>query len=267
MSSSWLKDHYDLPVHPAISKFDPKEFLVGVELEIEAVKNPDACIGGNWKTECDIDHSLRNNGREFKFWPDTFESTIAHFEYLHSKLKTGDDPFSERTSVHVHVNCLNFDARQLRELVLMYALVEPLYLNFVGEKRTNSIFCVPLNFTTLPDSYKRDISHLIQVWHKYTAFNIMPLKQFGTIEFRHLYGTGDVKIFRTWLSAIRDLFLVIMNDPEFNLLSEFQKRTDPTDLAMKIVPTLAQNVPVKVLKELLKDSVLDVKLASGGFVK
>ena len=39
-------------------------------------------------------------------------------------------------------------------------------------------------------------------WNKYTALNLKPLNQHGTIEFRHLYGTWDKKVIITWTNLI-----------------------------------------------------------------
>jgi Putative amidoligase enzyme len=267
---TWLEATFDLPPNPQLNLYHGQPFLVGVELEIEAVADyKKAVMHDVWPCDSDIDHSLRNNGREFKFHPNTLSNTIEHFRYLHKHLNLGPDAFSERTSIHVHVNCRNYDANQLREIILMYAFVEPFYLRYVGDKRRNSIYCVPLNFTNMPDHYKRDIMHLCshKVWHKYTAFNILPLQQFGTIEFRHLYGTNDAEVFSKWLYAIKDLFDVINNQPNFNIMEQFQKRVDPVALVRRIVPTLTQGLQDGTIATMIKDSILDVKLAGGGFVK
>lgn len=243
-------------------------FCVGVELEIESIKNYGNLQENNtYDIVIDKDHSLRNNGHEFKTPPLSFDDAVKAFIDVHDKVAIGKDAFSDRTSIHVHVNCRDLEAVQLREIVLLYALLEPLYFNFVGEVRKNSIFCVPLNYTYLPDVYKKDITNMVKEWHKYTAFNIVPLGQFGTIEFRHLFGTGNTKIFVTWLNAIRDLFNFIREHKGFSILSILADGVSAADIAKTVCPTLTTGTSSTFLNDLLKNNLLDVKLASGGFYK
>lgn len=247
---------------------EKKGFVIGIELEIESIISNDNLVLKNlYNVYIDKDHSLRNNGYEYKFPPMDMETCIEAFKDTHKKLKLGKDPFSDRTSIHVHVNCRDLSAIQLRELVLKYALVEPLFFNFVGDVRKNSIFCVPLNYTYLPDVYKKEIANMVKEWHKYTAFNIVPLGQFGTMEFRHLFGTADVTVFTTWLKAIRDLFNIVRENPEQSILSDLAAGATAAELAKQICPTFAAEYSSNHLNVLLQNNLLDVKLASGGFYK
>jgi hypothetical protein len=258
-----IREFYPVLDHYGITS--NKEFLCGCEFEIEDVKDYK-----NIPTTIDVtnDSSLRNNGKEFKTPPQPIDLAVETFKQLHSSLKVGKQPFSERTSIHVHVNVRELDLVQARQLVLLYALYEPLFFDFVGNIRKNSIFCVPLNYTYLPSVYKLDIKGLKEKWHKYTAFNIIPMgpspdhQGFGTVEFRHLYGTNDAYVFETWLKAIKELYTIIMENPTFDILTELQG--DTVQLAYKTVPTLAYRLSPETIKTLIADSTLDVKLSAGG---
>lgn len=264
MSNEQVKNVFQLPQTPRLAKFGTKEFVCGCEFEIEAIKNYD-----NVSQQFSIveDHSLRNNGREFKTFPSTYEDSLELFKDLHEKLIVGKEPFSDRTSIHVHVNVRDLELSEVRQMILIYALLEPLFFDFVGEKRKNSIFCVPLNYTFLPSAYKSSTLVLLEKWknNKYTAFNILPINSFGTIEFRHLYGTNNKNVFSDWLSAIRELYTFIVKNPDFQLLRELSaERLKVSEFAMQVVPTLAAKVPGYYIDTITKDTLLDVKLASGG---
>jgi hypothetical protein len=259
-----VREHYNfLPQQPV----NTREFICGCEFEIEDVIN---------KYDVDkvfiveTDHSLRNNGWEFKTLPNTYNSTLELFKRLHTTLKLGKEPFSDRTSIHVHVNVRELQLAEVRQLILTYALLEPLFFEFVGQTRKNSIFCVPLNYTYIPSLYHKSSIEMHKKWHKYTAFNIVPMGPFGdnvalgTVEFRHLYGTADEAVFSKWLSSIKELYTFIEQANGFDLLKHLEKGIALPTLAMAVVPSLALAYSDSAINEMLKDTLLDVKLACGG---
>jgi len=94
----------------------PGTFIAGVELEIEDTLGVAGGLPGGWHSE--EDGSLRNYGMEFISPPLAADSLIAHFQHIHAKLstKTGkQEHFSDRTSIHVHVNCLDLTQEQVAE--------------------------------------------------------------------------------------------------------------------------------------------------------
>ena len=261
-----VTDLFGLNVHPdALTR----RFTCGVEYEIESIQEHDLC---DFPITIEKDNSLRNNGLEFKTTPMSFSDAVQLFLDLHNNIKLGADPYTDRTSIHVHVNCSQLSAVEVRQFVLTYALFEPLFFKFVGPVRQGSIFCVPLSYTYIPSNYKRDIIGLHSTWQKYTAFNICPLgpgkdgtEPLGTIEFRHLYGTGDVQVFTTWLSAIKELYDFIERTPNFDIV----KNLDQTayGLLTQIIPTFAKIYDPYEVNALCENSVLDVKLSVGGLSK
>lgn len=193
-------------------------FQAGIEYEIEAIQDWDDVPA--WALHrIEKDGSLRNNGREFITNPLNYEQHLKFFKELHSTIKLDfkKEPFSERTSIHVHVNCGDLSEEQTKALILCYALLEPVFFDFAGNARKHNIHCVPLSFTSLPGKYKKDLVSLIGAWSKYTAFNIVPLGNQCTIEFRHLGGTNDYDRFVKWLDLIKTLYDFIDKNKEFNL--------------------------------------------------
>lgn len=200
-----------------------KEFISGVEHEIENVLSYDALNHTYFHTESD--NSLRNNGVEFISNPLNFVSQVCAFDNLHGSIKYRpkggvDDAFTDRTSIHVHVNCMDLSLEATKAFILWYALFEPVFFSFVDKKRPNSIYCVPLDQTVLPNHYSKSVNHLTQMWSKYTAFNILPLRSQGTIEFRHMHGTNDKVLFVEWLTAIKQLW-------------EYSQKNFPSKLTLK----------------------------------
>ena len=239
------------------------ECIFGVEYEIEDLKKIEL-PKNKYGFVREADNSLRNSGFEFKTGPLAYEDAIGAFNWLHKTIQYGPLAFSERTSIHVHMNIGNFNFVEAKNLVLAYALLEPFFFDFVGESRKSSIYCVPLNYTTLPNYYHKTFDKLIDLpWHKYTAFNILPAKDFGTVEFRHLEGTNDLERFTKWLTGIKglhDKVHVVQFNPT-NILSDKRKTID---FARETVPVFTNHLTNDKIGEMMYDSILDVKLAVEG---
>lgn len=185
-------------------------FVCGVELEIEEVNLTSSGLA--WCNQRQIsveeDGSLRNNGKEFLLPPNYESDQVSLFTEFHNKspVRYGKNAFSSRTSTHVHVNVNYMTRPQVKTLMLLYSIFEPLAFQFCGEQRKANIHCVPLSYTHLPSLYSLDIVALINKWSKYTALNLIPVKNLGTVEFRHLGGTNNPDVFQAWLSFLSTLY-------------------------------------------------------------
>lgn len=179
--------------------------LLGIEIEVENMTKA-VPITHYWKLV--TDGSLRNHGVEFTSIPlrgKQLEPALRHLRYA---LRYYNNPdFSIRTSCHVHLNVRDMTWDQIKTLVLLYAIFERHFFTFAGTKREESIFCVPIYKTNLLgnlDNYEQRLNS----WHKYCALNLIPIigkddtKRYGTVEFRHLYGTDDPKTIIEWCNQI-----------------------------------------------------------------
>lgn len=188
------------------SHITEKAFTAGVELEIEDVrgfkKDPPPLF------VIEADGSLRNNGKEFISQPSNIATLVKGFKDLHAVLQHSKQPqpFSDRTSIHVHVNCLDLTTGEARSVVLWYALFEPVFFALVDASRRNNIHCVGLDQTVLSKVYRRTLPHYANAWSKYTALNVKPLTELGTIEFRHMEGHADAARFEDWLTILKALW-------------------------------------------------------------
>lgn len=201
------------------------------------------------------DGSLRNNGIEFVTRPVDFQEAIALFKSLHKGLTLGPNPFTARTSTHVHVNMCSMDLDQTKHFLLLYALLEPVFFEFAGPVRKHNIHCVPLNFTILPSIYNKPLQELAKMWTKYSAFNLAPLRTQGTIEFRHLYGTGDIEVYQQWLTMIKELWDFAFNNAPNTLFKLLSAEKTPQEICKMVIPS-ASTVNVD-----FTTSLIDVKLA------
>jgi hypothetical protein len=192
-----------------LSVADPV-LIMGAELEIEQLPlsfEPSRAYGGSWKT----DGSLRNNGYEFVSNPATL-SSMAYIigEVFKKNLIRQDTNYSERCSIHIHANCQDLAWKQVATICLLYQTFEHLLFNFIGGDRNKNIFCVPWYETQLTyniiDTMLANPGYAIKKWQKYTALNLLPLMNLGTIEFRHMAGNCDTEFIVNWANLIGCMF-------------------------------------------------------------
>lgn len=181
------------------------DLLVGIECEIE-----------NWPFDIEQRHfgftfeddgSLRNNGREAITAPTYTKHVPYILKTLFDRFKiTQENNYSTRCSTHVHVNCQDLTIEQVKMLCLLYQVLERPLFGFIGHERQDNIFCVPWSQCSMTSdfAYKfmNDPAVTTRYWQKYTALNILPLRDRGTVEFRHLEGTCDLKRIVNWLNLI-----------------------------------------------------------------
>lgn len=201
-------------IEPEFEMVD-KNTYIGVEMEIENCREY-IKINPYWTTT--DDGSLRHYGAEFLTPPIRAWRIENALKHLFNDLNK-DVEFSERTSVHIHMNVRTLTIKQLQVLLLTYILFEKTLFHYVGQERYRNVFCVPLVETTIG----QELNSLFQYdslgdtqWHKYTACNLLPIYQKGTLEFRHMHGTGDIKKIITWINFLLSLKkFALRNDPSY----------------------------------------------------
>lgn len=225
-----FENHWPLKKH---YQFCNPNVLLGVEIEVENIKNE---VDLNHYWNCVEDNSLRNYGHEFVSRPLRARSIPYAIEHLKQALYYNNDPiFSNRTSVHVHLNVRDFTIERLQVFLLLYCVFEKHFFNIAGTRRENNIFCIPLWKSEQPihlNCWPTDL----QKWNKYNALNLGCIlgnginTNLGTIEFRHLYGTLDTDILYPWIDSIihlRDfsrllpLYILVEKIKNLNTTSEY----------------------------------------------
>lgn len=180
--------------------------MVGIEIEVENITQQVIPLA-YWDAKSD--GSLRNNGIELVSVPLQIKQVQLALEHVFDVLNQNNKPdFSNRTSIHIHVNCRDLTQDQLYNFILLYAIFEKHFYKVVGSKRLNSIFCVPVFRTNQLKHLNTVVYGLSPDWHKYCGLNLLPLYQnsvtqgYGTIEFRHLHGTSDQQEILEWINDI-----------------------------------------------------------------
>lgn len=193
--------------------------FIGIEVEVERVLRTSNLfsLGDNFLWNNIEDGSLRNNGREFVSIPIKGDSIPYALNILNTTLHKEKGcvahEFTDRTSVHVHMNGRDLTFEQFANLVLTYIVVEPLLYSFVGGDREKNIFCVPITqssmlrtvallFNGFETGDTSDVSSALSSWYKYTGFNLLPILSYGTIEYRHMLGTSDEELLSKWINLI-----------------------------------------------------------------
>lgn len=192
-------------------KLIDKNTYLGIEVEVENVQRFYR-TSPHWQMI--EDGSLRNDGKEFVSLPIKAWRVEQALDVLFKNLNK-DIEFTERTSIHVHMNIRTLTIPQLETLILTYIVFERALFNFIGEDRYNNIFCVPIVET----QFGSNLSNLIRKkqlafqWQKYTAMNALPIWDKGTLEFRHLGGTKDIKRILTWINLLLSLKIFALQKP------------------------------------------------------
>jgi Putative amidoligase enzyme len=248
---------------------DPS-LLYGLELEIEGIPcNPiDLYVTG---MRGEPDNSLRTNvyGQPWEYItkPATYSILYAMLDQFFKRAEfTMEKNYSERCSVHVHANVLDFNPEQLKSLCLLYQVFERLFYDFAGNDRDKNIFCVPWSQTNMThqmiDNMTEQGIPRLREWQKYTGMNLIPVATQGTVEFRHMPGTPDINRIMSWCSLIGCLFASARNVPYEKLkkaIIEVNTTSAYTGILTQVFGKWANLFTSIEKDQLLEDGVLDVK--------
>lgn len=178
-----------------------KDGIVGIELEVEAnrpfgdapptgwVAKPDGSLRGNYNME------FVSNG------PISANKLDDRITKLCSFIKPSDPQHSSRTSLHVHVNCLDMETTDVWSGLLFALLVEPSLMGYVDPCRRANKFCSPFGYSyamNLSQAAKYRAFSFDENRIKYTAIAPHNLSTLGTIEFRLHQGTNDPAKISYW---------------------------------------------------------------------
>ena len=190
------------------------DLVIGLELETEKC---DRYTGGEYMAKAvplnfmvETDGSLRGSAYEFISRPMKSTYALTALDMFFKAMGFTADNYSDRCSVHVHVNCTDMTTEQVSNVALLYSMTEDILFEFIGGDRDTNIFCVPWNQcraqVDLVERFVTDAPSTLRGWNKYTALNLIPLKTQGTIEFRQMHGTSDIAKLTTWINIIGCMF-------------------------------------------------------------
>lgn len=211
---------------PFLSKTDGRQ--IGIEIEIETSNDhypkPDRMDEKSKFWSSVNDGSLRTSkgekggGREFICRrPIPFDKAEEALIELQGFLKTSRSKvkYSNRTSVHVHVNVQDMTLTELVNALCVYYIAEPLMGRYNGFERENNLHALPISAS--PHLIESLIEFLrtqrVAKGLKYSALNYMnlysggPRRAFGTLEFRQGRGiTSEPTETLEWINLIQTIF-------------------------------------------------------------
>lgn len=222
---------------------------VGLEIECEGNKFPKDSPTEGWKYVHDGSLRGQDNAEYVLKTPVRFTEVP---EYVNSLFKALDDygtvlDFSNRTSVHVHLNVQDFHLDRLCAFTSLYFCLEEILTEWCGEHRVGNLFCLraidaPATVFQLKRFFQADGVWSISDRLHYAGLNIHALQKFGSIEIRTLRGVTDPDTVIKWVSILQRLYE----------LSDTY--TDPR----QVVDGFSGNGPEAFLKNILGDLYDDV---------
>lgn len=182
------------------------------------------------------DHSLRGeeNAEYVLAKPISFSEVPKALKKLYGKLKTKKAVLndSNRTSVHVHLNCQDFFLNRLTAFLGIYFTLEEILTEWCGEERVGNLFCLRAKDAEaiigwikrfIASDGKAPIPDIL----RYSNLNTHALFKFGSLEIRSLRGSSDPELIETWVSILQRLYEVSDNFPDPRTVCTLVSGTGP----------------------------------------
>ena len=243
--------------------------LIGIEIEVENIDEDLECESnlGQYFWHIKADGSLRDCGKEFVSVPlevGAIPYALQHLNHVFTAYEV-EPNFTNRCSIHIHVNVLDMTITELLVFILLYFIYEKHFFTVAGTKRESNIFCVPLNESDSinyilgnlkyisKNDYASYLETLCSNWRKYNALNLACIygnsvvHGYGTVEFRHLYDTLDNKILSNWIKSIC-------------YLKQFSKQYSLKHLLEFLKSSCTTSEYVELYRKIFKDTALPINL-------
>ena len=190
---------------------------VGIEIEVEG-KNLIYNHTTNFPAKYWVykeDHSLRGeeSGEYVLVRPVKFDEVDKAITELFKCFKANKTKFddSNRTSVHVHLNCQSFFLNRLASFMALWFSVEEILTQWCGEHRVGNLFCLRSRDATAIISHlckflKSDGKYELSDHLHYAGFNANALRKFGSIEIRTMRGVSDQKTITDWVGILQRIY-------------------------------------------------------------
>lgn len=234
---------------------------VGIEVEVEGEGVQAIGIKG-WNTVGD--GSLRGESAEYVLRRPISRKNVSEYLYrLHKALNDSKMiKVSDRTGVHVHINCQQLDFEGTLKFVALFLILEPLLVNYCGEDREGNLFCLrskdaesmvsALHNATTIGSFRNMQRN---TW-RYAALNMTSLQKYGSLEFRSLGTPQDVREIEEWVKILLAVF---------DASQSFEKSTDMIEdvsirgatnflsrVLDKMAPALLSRIDINVPRALME---------------
>ena len=198
---------------------------VGLEIEVEGNKfpKPEGYEGTHQPVRLNDstfwsyvhDGSLRgaDNAEYVLTKPVMFDKVPEAIDDIFSRMASYGSVISEsnRTSVHVHLNCQDFHLNRLTALLALYFTFEEVLTEWCGDHRVGNLFCLraidaPAIVSQVKKFIRTDGSYQLQDHLHYSGLNTNALFKLGSLEWRTLRGCSDPQIILNWVAILQRLY-------------------------------------------------------------
>lgn len=189
----------------------PVDGDIGCEIEVEGYNLP-RCKSW-WRNE--EDGSLKGEEtREYVLAePQNLQGLQSALEYLdglYTKYESRVDD-TVRAGVHIHINCQKLTLTQLYNFMVVYLILENVLVKWCGEYREGNLFCLRTTdaeylLRAIKDGLADGKGRLKANYHRddlrYASMNLKALGDYGSVEFRAMRGTRDLKLIYQWAEVL-----------------------------------------------------------------
>lgn len=189
--------------------------VLGVEVEVEGTRLPMLLPGFNIVKEGSLRKVGDEEGKEYVFQgPAPMDVALDKLARLRHALYKKDPrtyvQFSNRTSVHVHVNVTDLKVEEWFTFLFLWVLYEEALIHFCGDERKGNLFCLSSRdaeglLFTLEEFTETGQFHHINDEVRYCAVNTAATPKYGSVEFRTMRGTMDENVLTPWLATLVSL--------------------------------------------------------------
>lgn len=222
-SAGYVDDPSQFTISSLLGKHKKVKGQIGLEIEVEGNKFPkespyndedsSKLIPKVWKYT--HDGSLRGNDNAeyilrqpimFNEVPDALNDLWGMFKDYGSVL---DD--SHRTSVHVHLNALDWHLNRVAAFAGLYFSVEEILTSWCGDIRVGNLFCLrakdaPAIIGKLREFLNTGMMSVFDEGLHYAAFNAHSLTDKGSIEIRTMRGVNDPNVILVWVETLQHIY-------------------------------------------------------------
>lgn len=251
------------------------DLVIGFELETENCQTLPRDFGeqlNRFNLRIESDGSLRGSAYEFLTLPMKTTNALAVLTDWFAYSKLTEENYSDRCSIHVHVNCTDLTTEQVSSVALLYTVTEEILFEFVGGNRDSGIYCIPWSqcrqHFNLVKRFLENPAEVLRNWSKYTAVNILPLANFGTMEFRQMHGSSDMAKITTWVNIIGALFKYGTATELKDLMTEIKSLNNNSEYQTFFSKVFQDVLPYnEVYREKLESGVILAKFSMTGMEK
>lgn len=187
---------------------------VGIEIEVEGKRLPKGeDVPPPWAFHNDGSLRGEDNAEYVLQSPLPFEAVPEAVDALWAKFREKNSVIddSNRTSVHIHLNCQDFHLNRLTAFAALYFTVEDILTHWCGEHRVGNLFCLrakdaPAIISQFRQFIKSDGRTRLSEHLHYAGLNGNALTKFGSLEIRTLRGVSDPAVILDWIGILERLY-------------------------------------------------------------